>query len=118
LGGAAGVAVSIAGGLGARKLLTGLLAKVLGDAFYASMVYGFVLVARPRLSPARAMVASTLLCFAVEFAQLSVWPARLSAWFPPLRYLLGTTFNAWDLCMYLGGTLAAALVHALVRSRC
>lgn len=109
--------VTIALGLLARASLTGLPAKVLGVALYATLVYWVVVCVAPALPVGRVSLVALALCFAVELAQLTPIPAALSARHPLLRLVFGTTFSAWDLPMYAAGVLLAAALHRLALRR-
>lgn len=113
----AGTAVAavlvVASGLATARYGTGAVADALGDALYAALVTLLVGLAVPRWStPARAGLAVGL-CWAVELAQLTGVPAAAADAWPPLRYLLGTTFVATDLLWYAVGVLAASSVTVL-----
>lgn len=102
-------AALVAVGLATARFGTGPLGDALGDALYAALVLVLVAFVLPHRSrPAQALVALAV-CWVVELAQLTGGPAvAVTAW-PPLRYLLGTTFVATDLLAYaLGVSLAAS----------
>ncbi|NHT19709.1 DUF2809 domain-containing protein [Cellulomonas sp. IC4_254] len=105
--GAAAVLV-VAAGLATARYGSGAAADALGDALYAVLVLLLVTLAVPRWSrPAQAGLAVAL-CWAVEMSQLTGAPAAAAAVWPPLRYLLGTTFVATDLLWYAVGVLLAS----------
>jgi hypothetical protein len=108
---------TLALGLGARAVLTGLAAKIAGVALYAVLVYALVLVAAPRLGAARACLTTVVICFAIELFQLTPIPAALGERHVLFRLVLGTTFGPWDLPMYAAGALAAAAIHEQARRR-
>lgn len=54
--------------------------------------------------------AAVVVCALIELFQLTPYPAQWGAQWPPLRLVLGTTFNAWDLPAYLGGAVGAGLL--------
>jgi hypothetical protein len=112
-----GVPLTIAAGLGARAALTGLVAKVLGDALYTVLLYVLCLVVRPDVRPGRAFAIALGLSFAVEFAQLTPYPAWLSSKHILLRLVFGTTFGVTDLAGYTVGAVFAIAVHTLARRR-
>jgi hypothetical protein len=108
----AGGLVVVAGLLTARSG-SGALGDALGDALYAVLVLLLVRFAGPRLHRAAQAGIAVALCWAVEGAQATGAPAAaVDAW-PPLRYLLGTTFVATDLLWYAVGVLVASGVTAL-----
>jgi Protein of unknown function (DUF2809) len=93
----------IALGIFSRVVHTGLAVfdKYLGDALYASMVYGFLrLLSRPAVSAVCAMVVMT----ALELFQLTMIPAHLLAsehWATRMSArLLGVEFSFLDLLAY------------------
>ena len=100
----------VATGLLVHFLTQGSVSDFVGDALYAVLVYlvvSIVVVRRPTLQVA---VVAILLCVALEVFQLTGVPSSLAEDFAPVRYLLGTTFNALDLVAYVVGVLAAAAV--------
>lgn len=110
----AALLATILTGLAVSTRGTGPLADALGDTLYAVMVIlGLALVLpRPRLVVAALGLAW---CWAVELAQLTGLPAAAVAAWPPLRFVLGTTFQAVDLVAYVVGAVAAVgLLSALV----
>lgn len=101
-------ALVVAAGLATARYGSGAAADALGDALYAALVTLLVGLALPRWSaPGRGGLALGL-CWAVELAQLTGVPAAAADTWPPLRYLLGTTFVATDLLWYAAGVLLAA----------
>lgn len=101
-------AALVAAGLAAARFGTGPLGDALGDALYAALMLVLVAFVLPHRSrPMQALVALAV-CWTVELAQFTGGPSvAVRAW-PPLRYLLGTTFVATDLLAYaLGVSLAA-----------
>ncbi|APR82914.1 integral membrane protein [Minicystis rosea] len=102
-------------GLGARAMLGGLAAKLAGDALYTVLVYILVLMVRPETSIRRAFAVAVGVSFAVEFAQLTPYPAILAKKHVLFRLVLGTTFGLVDLAGYVIGGLGAAGLHAFAR---
>jgi hypothetical protein len=107
--------VTLGLGLGSRALLIGLPAKVLGVAFYATLVYALVVLVAPGVRVGRALVIAIGLCWAIELAQLTPGPAHLSAQHFLLRLVFGATFSVWDLVTYVPGALLGAAVHMAAR---
>jgi uncharacterized protein DUF2809 len=98
----AGAAV-VTAGLATARFGSGAV----GDALYAALVLLLVRWALPRWSPAAHAALAVGLCWAVEVAQATGGPAQAVEAWPPLRYLLGTTFGPLDLLWYALGVLAA-----------
>lgn len=113
----AAVPATIIAGLGSRAVLGGLPAKVAGDALYTVLVYVLVLVVRPDASVRRASAIALGWSFAVEFAQISPYPAWLSSKHVILRLIFGTTFGFTDLAGYVVGAVFAAALHAMILRR-
>lgn len=111
------LALTIAAGLGVRALLGGFWAKYLGVALWSTAVYWTVLWIRPTLGWRRAAVITAVVSWAVEFFQLTPYPAALAARSRLLHLLLGSDFGAGDLPAYLIGVLLAALAHARLAPR-
>jgi hypothetical protein len=111
------VAILVAG-LTVRAVAGGAPAKYAGDALYAALVYALLVTALPRWRPLWTALAATAFCWLVEFAQLTPYPADLSARSRLARLVLGSTFNAPDLFWYVVGVAALAAAHAwLTRAR-
>lgn len=113
---AAAPAIVIAG-LAARAVLRGLPAKLAGDALWTALVYLITLAVRPEVRPRRACAIALGVSFAVEFAQLTPYPAWISSKHMIFRLIFGTTFGVVDLAGYTIGAVIAALVHARVLAR-
>jgi len=111
----AAVPLTIAAGLGSRAVLGGLPAKIAGDALYTVLIYVLVLVVRPDVRLRRAFAIALGVSFAVEFAQLTPYPAWLSSKHVILRLIFGTTFGFVDLADYLVGAVLAVGAHAVLR---
>jgi hypothetical protein len=94
---------------------TGELEQITGTAFYASAVYGGVVLVRPRLPAA---LLSLAFCWAVEFFQLTGIPAGLSARSVVARLVLGQSFDPQDLIWYVVGVALAALLFRLHSRLC
>jgi hypothetical protein len=106
----------VAAGLATARFGSGSAGDALGDALYAALVLLLVRFTRPRLHRAAQAGIAVALCWALEGVQATGAPAAaVDAW-PPLRYLLGTTFVATDLLWYAVGVLVASGV-TVVASR-
>ena len=106
-------ALVVTAGLATARYGSGAAADALGDALYAALVLLLIALAVPRWSPAAQAGVAVGLCWAVELVQLTGAPAAAADAWPPLRYLLGTTFVATDLLWYAVGVLAASSVTVL-----
>ena len=111
---AAATLATVGAGLASRAFSRHLpwwLAKNLGDALYATMVFwGFGLLA-PRAATRRVALAAIAFCFAIELSQAyhAAWIDSVRATTPG-RLVLGQGFHAFDLvCYVLGVALAVAL---------
>lgn len=100
-------------GLATARYGTGPLGDALGDALYAALVLLVLTLALPRLRVAARAGLAVGLCWAVELAQLTGAPASAVRAWPPLRYLLGTTFAWPDLLAYAAGAGVGAAVMVL-----
>jgi uncharacterized protein DUF2809 len=109
------LAVTVSAGLGLRATTDGTIAKVGGVALYGTMIYAVLLMARQRTPPLRTAVAACLVCWAIEFAQLTPFPAEASRHSTPARLVLGSTFNAPDLLAYPAGILLATVLQLGLR---
>lgn len=113
------VAVTVVLGLGSRHFshsLPPLLAKNLGDALYATLVFWLVRLLRPGLPTLPTALLATFFCFLVEFSQL-----YQASWITHIRHTrlggraLGHGFHATDLMCYVAGVGLAVGVEALGR---
>jgi len=105
----------MAAGLGARYGLTGFLAKYLGLGLWAAFVYSLVVLLRPSMRIIHSVALALLVCWSVEFFQLSPVPAYLSSKNIILRLIFGANFSVWDLPTYAAGIGLGAGVHSLIR---
>jgi hypothetical protein len=111
------VPLTIATGLAARAWLSGLAAKLAGDALYTVLLYVVVLLVSPATRPLRASAIALGLSVAVELFQLTPYPAWLSSKHMLLRLVFGTTFGFVDIAGYVVGASGAFAMHSLARSR-
>jgi hypothetical protein len=113
---AAGLAGVVALGLASRLFPIGLRVwdKSLGDVLYPVAIYLVVATVAPTLRPVTLGGVALAASLAVEFLQLTTFPARL----PRLvRPLVGTTFAWHDVACYVVGATLVTLVHRLVVAR-
>lgn len=102
--------IIIALGLLSRAALSGAPAKYLGVALWATSVYFLILAISPRMRPAAALSLCLVISWAVELAQLTDIPRRLSSVHPLVRLIFGEVFKPADLlALTLGGIAAWAL---------
>ncbi|WP_199732079.1 DUF2809 domain-containing protein [Cellulomonas triticagri] len=96
----------VTAGLLVSRYGSGPVGDALGDALYAALVLLLVAFVVPRRALAVQAAVALAVCWAVEVAQATGGPeSAVRAW-PPLRYLLGTTFAWADLVWYAVGVLA------------
>ncbi|WP_460306703.1 ribosomal maturation YjgA family protein [Actinocorallia aurea] len=108
---------TLAAGLAVHTVGEGEIAGYTGDALYATLVCFLVAAAFPRLGPWRAAAVAAALSWGVEFLQLAPWVGELSAHSTAARLVLGTTFNAPDLALYVIGAVAGGGVQAVLWRR-
>lgn len=106
---------TVALGLGARLVLAGSLAKVLGVTLWATLVYFLIVGVAPRITVRRAFLLCLAISWAVEVFQLTDVPMLLHARHPAFALVFGTTFSGLDLPAYAAGAGLGALVHGLAR---
>lgn len=102
----------VATGLVVHFLTEGIVGDFVGDALYAVLVYLVVSIVAVRRPSRQVAIVAILICVAIELLQFTGVPNSLAELFTPMRYLLGTTFNALDLVAYVVGVLAATAVSA------
>ncbi|MFJ6618764.1 DUF2809 domain-containing protein [Kitasatospora sp. NPDC091335] len=115
---AAGLAavLTVTAGLGVRAVLGGDLAKYAGDALYTVLLHALLVLAAPRLRPARAAALAAGLSWAVELFQLTGLPDDWGRHSTLARLVLGSTFNPPDLLWYLVGAGCAGVLHRVLRT--
>lgn len=112
-----GVVVLVLAGLTTANLGSGPVGDALGDALYAALVLVLATFALPGHSRRVHVTVALGICWAIEFAQATGGPEiAVRAW-PPLRYVLGTTFAATDLLWYAVGVLAMSRAMVLASRR-
>ena len=94
--------------------LPGIPGDAAGGILYAALMYLLLAFVLPGARLWRLAGAAVVVCVLVELFQLTPYPSRWGAQWPPLRLVLGTTFNAWDLPAYAAGAAGAGLVDRLV----
>lgn len=112
---AAGLAAALIAGLTIRAVTDGSVAKVGGVALYGTMIYVTLVLLQPRLTPRSAATLAGIVCWTVEFAQLTPFPAAASSHSTLVRLALGSTFNPPDLASYLVGILLGVLAQLAFR---
>ncbi|MFF5705293.1 DUF2809 domain-containing protein [Streptomyces sp. NPDC012794] len=108
---AAAAVLTVGAGLGLRAVAAGSVAKYGGDALYTVLLLTLIVLAAPRMRPAKAAASALAASWAVELLQLSTLPAELSQHSTVARLVLGSTFNAPDLLWYAVGAAAGWLLH-------
>ena len=88
-----------------------LLGDWVGGVLYTVLLWTLVLLAAPRSRPVVAAGVALVVSWAVEFSQLSPYPAELARRSVVARLVLGSTFDASDLPWYAVGAMVAFLLH-------
>jgi hypothetical protein len=110
------VVITLGLGLGVRAILSGWIAKYLGVALWATLVYFIIVWLAPRIPLRRAFAICVVISFMVELAQLTSVPLALYEVHPFFALVFGTTFNAPDLPAYVvGAAIGAATDRAAIR---
>jgi hypothetical protein len=108
-------AITLFAGLGVRSVLSGWIAKYLGVALWATLVYFLIVFIAPRLPRLQVFAICVVVSFIVEFSQLTPVPMALYRIHPYFALVFGTTFNAPDLAAYVVGAAIGLAVHAKFR---
>ncbi|GAA2729434.1 DUF2809 domain-containing protein [Actinocorallia aurantiaca] len=111
----AGAVATLAVGLGITLVGFGKAGEYAGGVLYACLVGLLILLVLPRLRPVPFVLATAGLCWAVEFFQLTPWPAEWAERSFLSRLVFGTTFNAPDLLPYVLGAILVGGIHAVIR---
>jgi hypothetical protein len=100
-------------GLGARALLVGWPAKILGDVCWTLDVYALARFLGPGQPRRRIAAIVLLVSFGVELLQLTPLPAALSSRSVLWKLLLGSHFHAGDLLSYASAVVLAVGLERL-----
>ncbi|QDW62241.1 DUF2809 domain-containing protein [Oerskovia sp. KBS0722] len=90
---------------------------VVGDLMYAVAVYVALVLVAPRLRPWVAGAVAFTWCWLVEILQATPVVAAVLDVVPAAAWVLGSTFNARDLVLYLLGVLLAVGLDVLLGVR-
>ena len=90
---------------------------VVGDLLYAVAVYVALVLVAPRLRPWVAATVALAWCWLVEVLQATPVVAAVLDVVPAAAWVLGSTFNARDLVLYLVGVLLAVGLDTLAGVR-
>ena len=110
-----GIAVTLATGLGVTLIGFGKAGEYAGGALYACLIGLLILLILPRMKPLLLLASTAGVCWAVEFFQLTPWPAEWAERSFLARLVFGSTFHAPDLLPYILGAGFVAAVHAWTR---
>ncbi|WP_106396380.1 ribosomal maturation YjgA family protein [Actinocorallia populi] len=113
----AGIAVTLAVGLGVTLIGFGAVGEYAGGVLYACLIGLLILLLAPRVRPFLLLAATAGVCWAVEFLQLTPWPAQWAEQSFLARLVFGSTFHAPDLVPYMIGAALVAAVHTRTRPR-
>lgn len=108
-------AIVVVIGLVVHFALAGPAGDIAGDALYAVGVYLDVLFIVPWTRPATVAVLAFGLCAVVELSQLFGVPTFFAGYFPPIGFVLGSTFAVADLGAYLVGVAVVVTVDLGLR---
>ncbi|MFF3066188.1 DUF2809 domain-containing protein [Oerskovia sp. NPDC057915] len=111
------LAVVVALGLVVTTQVPDPVGDVVGDLLYAVAVYVALVLVAPRVRPWVAGAVVLAWCWLVEALQATSVVANLLDVVPAAAWVLGSTFNARDLLLYLLGVLLAVGVDVLVGAR-
>jgi hypothetical protein len=90
---------------------------VVGDLLYPVAAYAALVLVAPRLRPWVAGAVVLAWCWLVEILQATPVVAAVLDVVPAAAWVLGSTFNARDLMLYLVGVLLAVGLDVLVAVR-
>ena len=116
---AVAAAATVALGVVAKLAVPGLTGDLLGSALYTVLLALLLALVAPRLVAPRlaapvAAGAATAASVGIELLQLTGLPAAADA-FPPVAWVLGSTFVATDLLGYLAGGVAGLVLLGVLR---
>lgn len=98
-------------GVAVRLFTSGPFAEHAGTALYGAFIYTLVAAFGLRLRPVTVFGVAVVLCWLVEFFQLTGVPAQMAAHSSLSRWALGTTFHPADLPWYVIAATAAVCLH-------
>ncbi|WP_158612884.1 DUF2809 domain-containing protein [Frigoribacterium sp. PhB118] len=121
---AVAAAATVALGVVAKLAVPGLTGDLLGSALYTVLLALLLALVAPRLVAPRLVAprlaapaaagAATAASVGIELLQLTGLPAAADA-FPPVAWVLGSTFVATDLLGYLAGGVAGLVLLRVLR---
>lgn len=111
----AAVAAALTVGVGVVGRSWPVFGDAIGGVAYTLLVALIVLMLWPTALPAVAAGIAVAVSCTVELLQLTPLPGTLTAAFPPLRWVLGSTFAWHDLLWYAVGGIVAYTVALLMR---
>lgn len=112
---AVGAAATVALGVVAKLAVPGLTGDLLGSALYTVLLALLLALIAPRLAAPVAAGAATAASVGIELLQLTGLPAAAADAFPPVAWVLGSTFVATDLLGYLAGGVAGLVLLRVLR---
>ena len=117
---AVAAAATVALGVVAKLAVPGLTGDLLGSALYTVLLALLLALVAPRLVAPRlaapvAAGAATAASVGIELLQLTGLPAAAADAFPPVAWVLGSTFVATDLLGYLAGGVAGLVLLRVLR---
>lgn len=105
--------VVVATGLVTALLADGWAADAAGSVLYTAAVFVGLVLLRPAARGWLLAAGASALSAAVELAQLTAAPAALAEAWPPVRLVLGTSFDPRDLVAYALGAVVVGGLDAL-----
>ena len=112
---AVAAAATVALGVVAKLAVPGLTGDLLGSALYTVLLALLLALIAPRLAAPVAAGAATAASVGIELLQLTGLPAAAADAFPPVAWVLGSTFVATDLLGYLAGGVAGLVLLGVLR---
>lgn len=122
---AVAAAATVALGVVAKLAVPGLAGDLLGSALYTVLLALLLALVAPRLVAPRLVAprlaapvaagAATAASVGIELLQLTGLPAAAADAFPPVAWVLGSTFVATDLLGYLAGGVAGLVLLRVLR---
>ncbi|MGX5697797.1 ribosomal maturation YjgA family protein [Agromyces soli] len=111
---AALAALTLAAGLALQLFERDPLVDLAGSALYTAFIGLLIACLAPRWPARRPALLAVAVSAAIELAQLTGVPAVLVEAMPPLRFVFGSSFDAFDLLGYaVGGLLVWGVRRAI-----
>lgn len=109
-------ALTLAAGLIAHQVATGILGDIVSDALYAVLIYLLFVFLLPRQARSLPAALAIIFCTGIELLQLTEIPGQVAETFPPAVLVLGAGFDQRDILVYAFAVICAMVLDIAISS--